>query len=367
MEKRIATRLLITDTHSDNENAADIEDIFEQAFDICEQLGIERLTHLGDAFNSRAGQTLKVLLSVLKSFKTAAERGIIVDVIPGNHDKTNLEASESYLDLVKLPEKIHVYDDWSIEFLRRELHCYIPYFKEDTIYLQKIEQLTKRIQELQNSIPNTYDRIYLYTHVAITGVRNNGGIKVENALKYSMFKPFTKVFVGHYHNSSRVGKNIFYIGSARPKDFGEDDKKGFTVLYNDGTHEQIQAKFPKYIKHTIDLSKTNKTDIVKLINEYKESEDKVRFIFVGNPEKFAQYEQFLALAKKHGIDVKREDENILRAMEVAKLGGNMEFDYKAILQAFLQYCTKNKEIITPSRRALGLKYVTLIKDRHVAS
>lgn len=366
MEKPIEC-LMITDTHSGKDNAEVVEELFDQAFDLCDQLGIKQINHLGDAFDSRPGQALKVLLSVKRSIEKGVERGISMNFIPGNHDKTDLEANESYLDVVSVPVGVKVFNDWHIEQKRKALHCFIPYYKENTVYIEKLKALVTKVEQLTETLPGVYENIYLYTHVAISGVRNNGGIKVDNELKYGMFKIFTKVFVGHYHNYSRIGKNIYYIGSGRPKDFGEDEKKGFTILYKDGTHEQIQAKFPKFVKIEINLNHVDKKDVLKLITQHKHSEDNVRFVFIGNPEKFAQFETLLTNAKRLGIDVKREDENILKSMEAASSGGKIVFDYKLIKQAFIQYCAKNK--IDPTMRAKGLPYVENLKNykKHVAA
>lgn len=357
-------KILITDTHSDKENLEVIEEIYEQAFDLADELGIKQIDHLGDAFTNRTGQTLSILLSLQRIAKRAEEREISLLFIPGNHDKTNLESEESYLDLFsEMNSYVKVIRNWNIQIddVNQCYHCYLPYFKENTVYYKLLQELTNAVEK--KLLRNKNWKVFLYTHIAVNGVRNNGGDKVENVLKYNMFKVFTKVFIGHYHNQSRVGKNIFYIGSGMPKDFGEDDKKGFTVLQSEGTHVFIQAKFRKYIKVKIDLSQiSSKKELCDLIAKYKNSTDFIRFIFVGTKEEFVQYEKEFDQAKKAGIGLIMEDKNILKAMEAATQGGKIEFNYKLIKRYFLEYCMKNKEQITPERRAIGMKYVDILKD-----
>lgn len=370
MEKRIdrkPIKILVTDTHCDKDNLEDVEDIFDQAFDLADSLGIKKINHLGDIFTNRTGQTLKILLSFLKIAKKAEERQIKIEMIAGNHDKTNLESEESYLDLFhNINPFVEVITKYKVDFQPEGVHCHIPYFKENTKYLEVLEELlsdgelNERLQDLH--LDHVDMPVYLYTHIAVNGVKNNGGDKVENDLKYSLFKPFAKVFIGHYHNSCRVGKNIFYIGSGKPKDFGEDDKKGFTIVYSDGHHEQIQAKFKKFVKVRIDLATTDRKSVLKLLEQYKDSEDNVRFIFEGNTEQFAQYEKDFILIKKSGIDLKREDKNVLKAMEAATTGGAIKFNYKLIKRYFMEFCVQNKEHITSERRSIGLKYIELLKD-----
>jgi DNA repair protein SbcD/Mre11 len=356
-------KLLITDTHSDNENYDEIEELFDQAFDLADELGLDKLTHLGDAFTSRTGQSLKILLSHQKIAKKSEEREISTEYIAGNHDKTNLESEESYLDLFAgMSNSVHVIRRYEIQEDKEHklLHVFIPYFKENTVYYEILLEVNHIVMQKLES--GKFKMAFLYTHIAVNGVKSNGGGKVENELKYSMFKLYEKVFIGHYHNQSRIGKNIFYIGSGKPKDFGEDDKKGFTIVYNTGRHEFVQAKFKKYIKVKINLSTTTSGEINELIKKYKDSEDFVRFVFEGTKELFVQFQETFAKLKKIGIDVKTEDTNILRAMEAATMGGKITFNYKLILKYFLEYCQDNKDNVTPEKRSKGLKYINILKD-----
>ena len=65
----------------------------------------------------------------------------------------------------------------------------------------------------------------------------------EKELPARIFSPFDKVFVGHYHNRTVIpGTGIEYIGSSRQHNFGEDEEKGYTVLYTDGTHEFVKNR-----------------------------------------------------------------------------------------------------------------------------
>lgn len=58
-----------------------------------------------------------------------------------------------------------------------------------------------------------------------------------------IFLPFDKVFVGHYHNRTVIPQTrIEYIGASRQHNFGEDEEKGYTVLYTDGTHEFVKNR-----------------------------------------------------------------------------------------------------------------------------
>jgi len=87
-------------------------------------------------------------------------------------------------------------------------------------------------------------------------VRNNDGSIVEGDVEESYFDSFDLVASGHYHDWSEIGENIVYFRSAYQANFGEDDNKGFTVVYDDCSLEYIQSKFPIYRKIIIDMNDT---------------------------------------------------------------------------------------------------------------
>jgi DNA repair exonuclease SbcCD nuclease subunit len=62
----------------------------------------------------------------------------------------------------------------------------------------------------------------MVTHIGFDGVVNNDGSEVESVLKPNKFSRFTRVLVGHYHNASKLGENVYYTGSVYQNNFGED-------------------------------------------------------------------------------------------------------------------------------------------------
>ena len=65
--------------------------------------------------------------------------------------------------------------------------------------------------------------------MSFDGVANNDGSKVESIIKPSMFSDYKSVLIGHYHNASKIAKNVFYTGSAYQNNYGENiTDKGFT-------------------------------------------------------------------------------------------------------------------------------------------
>ncbi len=44
---------------------------------------------------------------------------------------------------------------------------------------------------------------------------------------------------------------MVYVGSTDPRNFGEDNEKGVTIIYNDGSHEFVNLQFKPFV--TVDL------------------------------------------------------------------------------------------------------------------
>ncbi len=342
---------IITDTHLSKDNTEVILDVFKQFFALCVSLGLKEVIHMGDWFTNRVGQGLSVLRTMVAILNMAEEQGISIISIAGNHDKTNLDDEASYLDIYTRYSSLRLMREECVMEKGGKLWCFLPYFRENGTY-------PERLRRLHKSVTASSKDAYLFTHIAVNGVKNNDGSRVENELKYKHFGDFTKVFVGHYHNKTRIGKNIYYIGSARPMNYGEDNEKGFTVLYSDGTHEQHAAKFKKYIKVHVDANTVTKQELSKLLSEHQGQSDYIRFVFSGSTENLHKIDE--NMFKGVGIDVKKEDEHLLRSMEAASEGKMIEFTYKTIKQNFFEYCSKND--IKGDLRKRGMGYLDILKE-----
>jgi exonuclease SbcD len=256
---------------------------------------------LGDVFNSRKSQTLLVLKTFEKILDIVQEYNLEMWCIPGNHDKTSYESNESFLDQYKHHPNLHLVSlSGGIPFKEANIFLrFIPFFSES----RWLEQYNSFIEYMGEDWQKTTRNI-LCSHIAVNGSQNNDGSKVESTIKPSLFKDFDKVFLGHYHQMQQIGSNIYHLPSIQQNNFGEDEEKGFTVLYDDGSHELVKSSFKPFIKVKIDVNKTSKEEINNYINEYqKQSENAhIRFILEGNEEilKSINKEKFL----QAGIDVK---------------------------------------------------------------
>lgn len=319
-----------TDWHIKDSNTEEIIDLVIQKCKLAKELGVKYLICLGDVFNSRKSQSLLVLNTFGKILDIVSGYDLEFWCIPGNHDKTNYFSDASFLEPFKTHPNFYLYSNIDrLEFDGITLH-FLPFFSED-VWLEKYNEYinTQKTWNIQN---------ILCSHIAVNGSRNNDGSKIQSNINTSIFKEyFDKVFLGHYHNQQKIGSNIYHLPSIQQNNFGEDSEKGFTVLYEDGSHKLIRSQFKQYTKVKIDVNTASKEDLSKMIDEYsKQSElSYIRFILEGSEEKIKSINK--DIIRSVGIDVKTVNSEIeiiedFETVEVKK------YTNESILEEFEQFC-----------------------------
>lgn len=199
---------------------------------ICDQYQISDIIIGGDLWLSRSAQTLSVLMAVRQAIIKATKAGIALTIAEGNHCKVDQESILGYSHLFSEYPNVYVVDDYTVIDLGDKVSLYVmSYFPENGSFIER----------LQDIIANDFEpwrHNILYIHEGI-----NGALATPNdkELPTSIFKDFNQVLVGHYHNRCVVaGTNIEYIGSSRQHNFGEDEDKGYTILYSDGSYEFVK-------------------------------------------------------------------------------------------------------------------------------
>lgn len=342
--KKTPIAVIGTDSHLKKDNEDLVISCFEQTVGLMNELGIKVFCHGGDFFTTRNAQpeaSLRTAKNIFQMFN-----GISYWQMPGNHDKTSLDSENSYLDVFdkycNLITGGSYMDFDEIEDCNVRLH-FIPYFKEDGSYKDYLKKALENIDTARKNV--------LLTHIAVTGVKNNDASEVENSLTSKMFEKFDSVLVGHYHNRSKVGKNIHYIGSMYAGNYGEDNEKGVTVLYNDGSFEYFQLDFPHYVKVVVEAG--NKEELKKAKTEHEGSENNVRLVFKGEKTKMEAINK--TELEELGFDIKYEDETKIINKQIAE-GELIMFNRSNLKEAFAEFC-KAGEI---KNTAKGEKYLELI-------
>lgn len=324
-------RVLVTDTHMHKDNIQKVLDVLFQAIDLAAKHNV-KLSHLGDWFTNRIGQGLEVLIAFKVMLEYARSKGVEIEGIAGNHDKTNLESEKSYMSVYKDEIGFELYEKEKLYIEGNIAMCFIPYFRENVSYPSRLEKIAKKVLKLKEK--GKIEKAFLGTHIAVNGVKNNDGSEVKNRLSMEFFSAFDYTAVGHYHDSSLLKGNIEYIGSGYQNNYGENLDKGFKILFDDLSTERVFSKFQKYINIKIDLSDTNIEEIRKLKEEY-EGEENVRFTFKGETSQIESID--LNELRTSGIDVKRKTQNQIESMIAAENSEYIEFDKKEIMKNFSEF------------------------------
>lgn len=324
--KRVVA-ILVNDIHLNKDNGELVKSIFKQLVKICKDNGTKNIICSGDVFTSRSGQPLSCLTDWKDVLSLLTKNKIRFHVIPGNHDKTDKDSEKSYLEVFSDDCQI-LYRSGDVVNLSGVNFAFVPYFG-DIRWLEEFDKL-----DVDFSYPSI-----LITHMGFDGVRNNDGSEVESSIKPSMFKKFTNVLIGHYHNASKIAKNVHYTGSAYQNNFGETiDDKGCTLIYDDGSIKHQALEFPKYIKEVVDVNDSE--SLRELLEKYEDNKrDNIRFIFRG--KKVDANKVDISFLSSKGIDAKFEAIEVEEAIQLSEDEGVVSYDKKVLMKDFLKFCAEN--------------------------
>lgn len=351
-EKNYPCLLLLNDIHISKDNIPEFTANWREALDICRTMDIRDIALGGDLFLSRAAQTLDVLLAVHDALLLAAEYGMRVTMINGNHDKVNQESPRGYCHIFDQHDNVLVADDYVSlpmgDDCRFVLHL-MGYFPEDGSFCTRLERLKEEALD-----PKRLN--FLYIHEGINGALSQPS---EKELPAKIFDAFDKVFVGHYHNRCIIPRTrIEYIGSSRQHNFGEDEEKGYTVIYIDGTHEFIKNRVNTRYK-VLDISAERAG--LHLMDELREIDADGRYkvkVRVHAPQAAMKSVDKTALLEAGATKVEliADDEEMLEASSSSLFE---KFDSHRIRETYEDFC-REKQI---EEVAVGLEYLSKIENR----
>lgn len=344
--------LLLNDIHISKDNIPAFKANWQEAIDICRKMDVKEIAIGGDLFFSRAAQTLDVLLAVHDALLTAAEHGIHVTIAEGNHDKVNQENERGYCHVFDQHSNVLVCDEYVSlplgDDCRFVLHM-MGYFPEDGSFCTRLDRLKEEALD-----PKRLN--FLYIHEGINGALSQPN---DKELPAKIFEDFDKVFVGHYHNRTIIDKTrIEYIGSSRQHNFGEDEEKGYTVIYTDGSHEFIKNQANTRYR-VIDVLAERAG--LHLMDELREIDADGRYkvkVRVHAPQAAMKSVDKAALldAGATKVELIADDEEML---EVAASSLFEKFDSHRIRETYEEFC-REKQI---DDVAIGLEYLSKIEGQ----
>ena len=342
--------LLLNDIHISKDNIPDFQLNWNEALIVCDQHEIKEIAIGGDLFMSRSAQTLDVLLAVHDAFIDAEKRGINITLANGNHDKVNQESERGYCHVFDQHPNVYVANDYlSVENEDWSFVLFImPYFIENGSFTDRLRALWQG-EELEYEDKKTI----LYIHEGINGALAQSS---DKELPAKIFESFDKVLVGHYHNRTKIkGTNIEYIGSSRQHNFGEDEEKGYIIIYSDGSHKFVKNQVNiRYKVIDVPFEKVN-TNLYDLLDENKGDgryKTKVR-IHCLTTQAPSIDKQKLIDSGANKVEIITED---IEEVNVSKSSLFEKYDNKQIKKTYEDFC-EEKEIADIS---LGLSYLSKI-------
>jgi len=289
MKKPLA--IIWNDVHLKTGNEYEVLQSVKHMIEYACENGIDNLIFAGDLFHSRQFQRQEVLktfdyiLTILKSSDLKCY------LFPGNHDKTDYGSEYSFLDIYRHHPSVEFNSKLEVIELEGVTITLLPFFSDD-----------KLVPMIEEAEPTDV----LISHFEMQGSTNLGRVSEKKNITRKMLKKFKKTYLGHYHNTHEITKDIIHLPSLRQNDFGEDDNKGFTVLYDDLSYKIIEGKFRKFKKQIINIDEVTTKDIKALIKQFSGSKDAIRFEFIGSESNLKALDK--AMFKGTGIDVKTKFE-----------------------------------------------------------
>jgi exonuclease SbcD len=348
--KKTAIALLINDIHVSKDNIFEFQANWDEALAICEKRNIPEIIVGGDLWQSRSAQTLSTLMVVRHAIIKATKAGLDITLAEGNHDLVDQESILGYSHLFSEYPNVYVIDDYAaLDYGDNTVLYVMSYFPENGSFTQRLQDMIAK--DLDRNKYNV-----LYIHEGINGALST---PCDKELPVKIFKDFDSVLVGHYHDRCQIkGTNIEYIGASRQHNFGEDEEKGYTILYSDGSYEFVknQANI-RYKVIDIPLSKVNTEllDELNRINKNGKYKIKTRISCTSGEVSTIDKQQLLE-AGVSKVELIVTDHLSPDGLETQKAGFESKFDKAGIKQEYTDFCEK-KEILNVG---LGFKYLDKI-------
>ncbi len=336
--------MLINDIHVNKDNIAEFKKNWDEALSVCERENIGDIVIGGDFFTTRASQTLATLLAVKNALTEATRQGIYITIGEGNHDKTDQESIEGYNHLWVGLKGIDVVDSHKVLLWEGCDFCMLlmSYFPENGSFLSRLERAVN--ETLQEYPQFSQKDIILYIHEGVHGAL--GDFEIEGELPQEPLLGFKAVLCGHYHNRVKIkNTNIEYIGSSRQGNFGENEEKGYTLLYSDGSYGFVKNEVnSRYQTIELDAKNVDKFSLEK-DDRYKY---KVKVKCTEKQAKLFDKQKLMDLGF-HKVEVVTESANL---QEVSVSDIQEKYDKQGIKKEYQNYCNENSIDST-----LGIKYL----------
>ena len=282
---------IITDTHYGARKSSRLfHNYFEKFYnDIffpkLDELGIDTIIHMGDAFDSRKGIDFTSLDWAKRVvFEPIKERGITMHLMVGNHDAYYKNTNDiNAVDLLlKEYDNVKVYSSTTEVNVGGLDILFIPWINEQNSESSLLSIKGSRCKVAMG-------------HLELSGFRAHRGCVMENGMDGELFENYKKVFSGHYHTRSSDGK-IFYLGNPYEIFWNDvNDERGFHIFDTEPL-EHTSVNKPYRLFYNIYYEDTD----YQLFNT-TEYENKIVKVIVKKKTDITKFEKFIDKLYSSGV------------------------------------------------------------------
>jgi len=282
---------LICDTHyGAKKTSQHLHDYFELFyknvfFPTLKEKNIKTIIHMGDCFDNRKSIDFKALeWSKRVVFDPAAEMGITIHLVTGNHDVyfKNTNSVNSPGLLLQTYSNIKTYSDPTEVNIGGLKILFLPWINQEN------EAKTLKI------IEKTTSKCAM-GHLELQGFRVNRQLIMEHGLESKLFEKFDRVYSGHYHTRSNNGK-VFYLGNPYEMYWTDvNDTRGFHI-FDTETLEHTPINNPYKLFYNIYYE-----DTPYQLFDTTEYENKIVKVIVRKKSKQKDFEKFIDKLYTAGI------------------------------------------------------------------
>ncbi|UXQ88840.1 hypothetical protein [Tenacibaculum phage Larrie] len=285
---------------------------------------IKDVVFAGDMFDSRSQQRLKQLFTLHKILKLFKDYGLTLHLFAGNHDKTLYTDYESFLDIFQFHPNVEFYDRLTSIKIKGVGVDFLPFFDDS--------MLVPMLKEAEgNDI--------LVSHFEMYGSSNMGNVSKKESITKETLSKWKKTFLGHYHDTHDITKDITHLPSLRQNYYKEDSNKGFSVVYEDLSYEIIKGDFVEFKTIPLHLDSMSKDDVLEAIKANKKEDLKIRFELLGEESVLRSFST--SVFTDNGVDFIKKFEKIYdKDVDTEKPKVVEKYTKETVLNSFEEFCTK---------------------------
>lgn len=286
---------ILNDTHCGARNSSDIFlDYFgrffsETFFPYCDRNGIKQIIHLGDFYDHRKFINFKALHHNRKTFlEPMRERGMTMDIIPGNHDVVYKNTN----DLCSLKELLG--------FFVKDVNIIMKptVMQYGSCRIALLPWINQENKEESLKFLESCDAPILGSHLELSGFDVMPGMPASHGMDPELFKRFESVWSGHYHSKQQKG-NIHYLGTQFEMNWSDCGDMKYFHVFDTETRELTAVRNPLTIFSRFSYDDREHwcpdgVDVSTFKNQFVK-------IVVVNKSDFFGFDKFIERIQKQGV------------------------------------------------------------------